>query len=489
MSATDENPPNSNPFKSNLFQTDRGGVNCTISTDETCPAEPDTLPRIESLAPIGIELDTTSPLDLSTATPGDSYATSTVDTYEASPVKSYTSAAIESAQNKSAPLPATASLRANRIGVSIFFLLHGLCFASWASRIPTIQAQLQLTEAALGTILFALPVGFFISLPFSGWLIARLSSKKVVVLSSIGYSLALTGIGAASSALQVAASLLVFGFFANMLNISMNTQAVAVEAAYGKRLLASFHGLWSLAGFAGAATGAWMISHNISCLWHFAFITAAFVPGLLLATRYLTPRDRASEENKPLFSLPDKALLGLGLIAFCSMMVEGAMFDWSGVYMNKVVNAAAEQTAMGYTLFMVAMTTMRFMADAIAVRFGLKRMLQLSGSLATTGLLLAVFYPHYVPVLMAFALVGLGVSSVVPMVYSAAGNSRTMSPGAAITAVSSLGFMGFLIGPPAIGFIAGASTLRGSFMALAVMAIAVLLLATIQRIAGENERT
>jgi MFS family permease len=376
---------------------------------------------------------------------------------------------------------ATVSLRAFRIGVSVFFLLHGLSFASWASRIPTIQARLQLSESALGSILFALPLGFFISLPFSGWLIARLNSKRVVVLSAIGYSLGLISIGLSSSGVQVAASLLVFGFFANMLNISMNTQAVAVEQAHGKRMLASFHGLWSLAGFAGAAVGAWMIAQEISPLWHFLCIASVFIPGLIFATPYLAPRDRAAEQKQSLLALPDKALLGLGLIAFCSMMVEGGMFDWSGIYMSKVVNADAGRTAMGYTVFMVAMTSMRFLADLLAARFGLKRTLQLSGLLSTTGLLLAVVYPQYAVVLVAFALIGLGVAAVVPMAYSAAGKSRTMAPGTAITAVSSLGFMGFLIGPPTIGFIAGAATLRGSFVVLVIMATAVVLLASLQR--------
>lgn len=380
----------------------------------------------------------------------------------------------------------TRSLLSRRMGVGVFFLLHGLCFATWASRIPTIQATLQLSEAALGTLLFALPVGFFLSLPFSGWLIARLHSKKVVVMSSIGYALSLTSLGMGSSVTQVAVSLLVFGFFANMLNISMNTQAVAIEEAYGKRLLASFHGLWSLAGFAGATTGAWMISNDITPSWHFAYIALVFVPGLALATRYLSSRDRASEDKRSLLVMPDKALLGLGLIAFCSMMVEGAMFDWTGVYMTKVVKVTGERAAMGYSAFMIAMTTMRFLADAMAGRFGLKRTLQMSGGLAALGLLTAVLFPQYVPALGAFALVGMGVSAVVPMVYSAAGQSTTMTPGLAITAVSSLGFMGFLIGPPAIGFIAAAATLRGSFVALILMAMSVLILATIQRISGRR---
>ena len=179
--------------------------------------------------------------------------------------------------------------------------------------------------------------------------------------------------------------------------------------------------------------------------------------------------------------MPDKSLLGLGLIAFCSMMVEGAMFDWSGVYFMNVIQVDSELTGIGYTTFMIAMAGMRFLADAFAGRFGLRRILQTSGMLATIGLLLAVILPQLVPSLLGFLLIGMGVSSVVPMVYSAAGKSKTMSAGMAITAVSSLGFMGFLIGPPLIGFIADASSLRGSFLALTMMSGAVVVISSLLR--------
>jgi MFS family permease len=160
------------------------------------------------------------------------------------------------------------------------------------------------------------------------------------------------------------------------------------------------------------------------------------------------------------------------------MMVEGAMFDWSGIYFIKVVQVDNEWTGLGYTTFMIAMAGMRFMADGLAGYLGLKRILQLSGLLATAGLLLAILQPQMIPALVGFLLVGMGVSSVVPMVYSAAGKSKTMAAGTAITAVSTLGFMGLLIGPPIIGFIAEASNLRGSFLALAFMAIAVVVLSS-----------
>ena len=373
------------------------------------------------------------------------------------------------------------SPQANRRSVSVFFFMHGLCFASWASRIPTIQAELNLSASSLGTILFALPLGFFISLAFAGWLIAKIGSKKAVVLSSTLYSMSLVGIGFATSPLQVAASLLLFGFFANLLNISVNTQAVAVEELYQKRLMATFHGLWSVAGFVGAAFGTWMIGKSVPPLQHFVFVCIFILIAITISAFYLVENDKPTDKKGPILALPDKALLGLGLIAFCSMMVEGAMFDWSGVYFMNVIHVNSELTGMGYTTFMIAMAGMRFLADAFAGRFGLRRILQVSGMLATIGLLLAVILPQLVPSLLGFLLIGMGVSSVVPMVYSAAGKSKTMSAGMAITAVSSLGFMGFLIGPPLIGFIADASSLRGSFLALTIMSGAVVFISSLLR--------
>jgi predicted MFS family arabinose efflux permease len=278
---------------------------------------------------------------------------------------------------------------------------------------------------------------------------------------------------------QLTTALFFYGFFANLLNISINTQAVLVEGLFKKRLMATFHGLWSLAGFAGAAIGTWMIGKSIVPLHHFMFISVVFIVGISVCAFFLIAKDETpSIEKKTLFAMPDRSLIGLGLIAFCSMMAEGAMFDWSGVYFSKVVGVEQHLTGIGYTTFMIAMAGMRFLADGVSGKIGLKRILQGSGLFTTVGLLLAIVFPDLATSLLGFFLVGVGVSSVVPMVYSAAGKSTTMSPGMALTAVSSFGFMGFLIGPPLIGFIAEASNLKISFLVMALMAIAVIVLSS-----------
>lgn len=356
--------------------------------------------------------------------------------------------------------------------------MHGLCFATWASRIPSIQKNLVLTDAVLGAILFALPVGFFISLPFAGWLVSKAGSKKVVFFSGIAYSLSLVCIGASINVATVFLSLFSFGFFGNLVNISINTQAVNVERLFDKKLMSSFHGLWSLAGFAAAAIGTWMIGVGLSPLHHFIAISGCFLVGHFICAFKLVTKDVSSGEARPILAMPDKSILGLGIIAFCSMMAEGAMFDWSGVYFIRVVKVEQGLIGLGYTTFMIAMAATRFLADRLSEQYGLKRMLQGSGVLTSLGLLLAVSFPGLIPALTGFFLIGMGVSSVVPLVYSAVGKSKTLSPGVALAAVSSLGFMGLLLGPPLIGFIAEAASLRISFLAIMVMAIAVTVLAT-----------
>ncbi|TWR26563.1 MFS transporter [Mucilaginibacter pallidiroseus] len=356
------------------------------------------------------------------------------------------------------------------------FFMAGLCFASWASRIATIQQNLGLSDAALGGVLFALPVGLMCSLPFSGWIITKIGSRKLLISAITLYSLALVTLGLAQNTFQLIICLLVFGFTSNAVNISVNTQAVAVEKAYKKPILASFHGLWSLAGFTGAGIGTIMIANHVIPPYHFSIVLSIILIVTIITSKYL--KDDKVADAGPVFVMPDNSLIKLGIIAFCSMICEGAMFDWSVIYFKKVVLAPVALVGLGYTAFMFTMATGRFIADSFAHRFGLKRTLQVSGLLTATGLTIAVLFPQLYTALLGFLLVGFGVSSVVPLVYSAAGKSKTMAPGVAIAAVSTISFMGFLIGPPVIGFIAGLATLKASFILIAAMGLSVFVLST-----------
>ncbi len=367
-----------------------------------------------------------------------------------------------------------------RLAVGAMFFMAGLSFSSWASRIATVQQTMGLSDAALGAVLFSLPVGLMCSLPFSGWIITKIGSRRLLIGALMVYAVALVTLGLAQNTFQLIICLVCFGFSSNAVNIAVNTQAVAAEELYQRPILASFHGLWSLAGFTGAGIGTFMIANKIAPVYHFLLMLVVIGVGVLVAARHL--KDDKVANAGPTFVMPDKSLIKLGLIAFCSMICEGAMFDWSVIYFKKVVLAPEAMVGIGFTAFMATMAGGRFIADWFAHRFGLKRTLQVSGALTATGLAIAVIFPYVYTAIAGFLLVGAGVSSVVPMVYSAAGKSKTMLPGVALAAVSTIGFMGFLVGPPIIGFIAGIATLRASFVLIALMGLSVVVVSTKARI-------
>jgi len=366
------------------------------------------------------------------------------------------------------------------VAVGAMFFMAGLCFSSWASRIASIQQHLGLSFAALGGILLAIPIGLMASLPFSGWIITKIGSKRLLIGALTVYGCTLVSLGLTQNSFQLFSCLLLFGFSSNAVNISVNTQAVAVEKLYSKPIMASFHGLWSLAGFAGAGIGSLMIAAKIDPFHHFAIISSAIIVSILVAVRSLN--DDKSSGGGPVFVMPDSSLIKLGIIAFCSMICEGTMFDWSTIYFRDVIHPTKELIGLGFTSFMLAMASGRFVADWFAHRFGLKTILMISGSLTAGGLLTAVIFPYLIPAIFGFIMVGLGVSSVVPMIYSAAGKSKTMAPGVAIAAVSTIGFFGFLFAPPIIGFIASLATLRASFLLIACMGVSVVVVSARTRL-------
>lgn len=357
------------------------------------------------------------------------------------------------------------------------FFLHGLCFSSWSSRIPAIQDMHSLSEAELGTLLLTLPVGSILSMTLAAALVSKFGSKRVLFSAILFYPTLLVTLGLAQSVWQLSILLVLFGLASNLVNISLNTQAVEIETIYGRSIMASMHGLWSLAGFVAAFIGAFMIEGQYVPYQHFLFIFGVIISMAFIASSNLLP-DRANKSSAAtsLFKLPEKPLLILGLICFLSMICEGAMFDWSGIYFKKVVNAEGGMVGAGYVAFMSTMAGTRFIADGFREKYGMQKTLLVSGVLITIGLLMAVIFPYLVPSLIGFLLVGSGVSAVVPMVLSEAGKTNPLAPSVAIASVSTIGFFGFLLGPPLIGWIAGASSLRISFTVIALMGLSIAVL-------------
>jgi len=359
-----------------------------------------------------------------------------------------------------------------RIILSGYFFLTGICFSSWASRIPDIKTHLGLSDGAFGAILFFLPIGSFLGIPISGSLTAKYGSKTMVTLAAIFYPLALINISFANNTSYLAFSLFIFGVIGNMFNVSVNTQATALAKLFDKSIISTFHGFWSLAGFVGGLLGGLFVAKSISTFQQ--FITVAIIGWifLLITKNYLMPDEKSTTSIKKMWTKPSPLLFQFGLVAFSNMICEGMMFDWSGVYYKDVIHASDTWRTTGYICFMACMTTGRMFSDKLINYWGPRKQLMLSGLVVTLGLVIAVSYPHLLVSTIGFMFVGFGVSSVIPTIYGTVG--RNAAPGRAsidLASVSSVGFFGFLIGPPIIGFLSQAIGLRWAFLSVALLGI------------------
>ncbi|MDR7130432.1 MFS family permease [Algoriphagus sp. 4150] len=373
-------------------------------------------------------------------------------------------------------------LSKRRVALGAFFFFVGLCFASWAARIPDIQAKFDLSEGQLGTLLLFLPLGSVIGLPIAGWAVHQYGSRTVIMFGSFAYAMTLPLIGLAPTTWLLIPVLILYGMLGNVMNISLNTQALDLEDQMGKSILASFHGLWSLAGFSGAGLGALMIFLGASPALHYAVVMLISITIILSAQRFIFKEKVITEGGGGLvMKKPDALLLRISLIAFLGMMAEGCMFDWSGVYFKKVVQSDPSLIALGYVAFMGAMASGRFITDKIAARFTKVAVIQVSGVLIFVGLSLAVLFPTVAVSTAGFLLVGLGVASIIPLSYSIAGRSKLYTPSVALALVSTISFFGFLLGPPLIGFIAELFNLKFSFALIAVAGLGITVLSSIRK--------
>jgi len=359
------------------------------------------------------------------------------------------------------------------IAIGTAFFINGLGFSSWASRIPTIKNQLGLSEAMLGSVLLSLPLGSILASFISAQIVTRIGTKKSLPVALLVNGALYVLLGLAPNILTLALDLFLIGIFSNLISVSANTQAVGLEAVTERQVMASLHGLWSTAGFVGAAVGSIMLGFDISPKLHFCLIYLATIGGVALTYRWYLDSHGTPSGKRQVFIKPTATVLGLGFLAFSSMICEGAMFDWSGVYFQTVLAAPPSQIGLGYGAFMCAMASTRFVADRLTVKYGPRRVLTTCGLLVAAGLVLAITSPSVLTGIAGFLLVGAGTSAVVPLVFSQAGKVTDMPPSAAIAAASTIGVIGFLLGPPLIGWIAAASSLRWSFLVIAVLGLGI----------------
>lgn len=352
--------------------------------------------------------------------------------------------------------------KGQRVALSAYFFLSGFCFATWTSRIPTIKTFFDLNEAQLGNLLLLLPISSMVSLPISGWLVTRFESRKPLLFSFLFFSVALAIIGYAQTMFVLVIGICLFSLCMRILNIAMNTQSLTLQKKFDKKIIGSFHGLWSSGGLLGVGFSTLMIKYNIGIEKHLLAVGIfSFITSLIAYTRLLQ-NDKSTSGNKIIFGKPDKFILYLGLIVFFAAICEGGMFDWSGVYFRDIVKE--ELFTLGFLLFMTFMALSRFFSDILIDRIGMRNTYSISALFISIGIFTAIVFPYFWPALIGFSLVGLGVAAIFPITFALAGESKKYSPGIAISILATYGIMGMLAGPPLIGYIAQLFNLRISFL-------------------------
>jgi len=357
-------------------------------------------------------------------------------------------------------------------GTRTIFLINGLGMSAWAPLVPFARDRLQLSGASLGALLLCLGIGSLAAMPVTGTLVARFGCRRVMCFSTLLVLMMMPLLATADSHLVMAAALMLFGAGLGMLDVAMNYQAVQVEQAADKPMMSGFHGFFSLGGILGAGTVSLLLSQSFSPLA--ATLVEMSVMLLLLLWRLpVLMNERLHQPDQPWLVIPRGWVAFLGLLCFILFLAEGAVLDWGALLLLQNPEMSPAWAGLGYAVFSVAMTLGRFSGDKIIQRFG-RYPVMLTGALtAAAGMSLAVWLPWPEIALLAFLLVGFGLSNTVPMLFNAAGNQQDMPANLAISAMTTLGYAGILSGPALIGFISQWISLSGAFLAIALLLLAV----------------
>ena len=356
-----------------------------------------------------------------------------------------------------------------RIALSTYFFMSGLCFSSWASRIPTIKEFFNLNDAQLGTILIAMPISALAGTVTSVWMVSKFNNREPLLVSFIVFASALIGVAFAKTTFFLVIMLCLFAISMRILNIAMNAQTISLQKKFKKNIIGSFHGIWSFGGVTGVLFSTAMVKTNSSIQTHFIIIGVLILISNVIAYKYSLADDRSSTGNKLIFGKPNVFILYLGLLIFFAAICEGGMYDWSGVYFKDVVKE--DVFTYGYLLFMTCMAISRLFIDRLLDVLGMPIMYIISAILIIIGILTAILFPNFWTALIGFCLVGIGVSPIFPMTYMLAGKSKKYSPGMAISIIGTYSTVGMFIGPPLIGYLSHAFGLKNAFLTLAFCGI------------------
>ncbi|MGR6739150.1 MULTISPECIES: MFS transporter [Pseudomonas] len=361
--------------------------------------------------------------------------------------------------------------RLEQMATRIAFFIAGVGIAAWAPLVPYAKARAGLDEGTLGLLLLCLGVGSILAMPIAGVLAGRFGCRRVMAAGSLLICLALPLLATVSTVPLLIAGLFMFGAGLGTVDSTVNLQAVIVERASGRPMMSGFHGLFSLGGIVGAAGVSAMLGLGLSPLGATLVVVALLVVALLKAAPHMLPY--GSQSSGPAFAVPHGVVLFIGCLCFVVFLAEGAVLDWSAVFLSAERQVDAAYAGLGYAAFALTMTVGRLTGDAIVHKLGARRVIVMGGSVAAAGLLLATLAPAWEAALVGYALVGVGCSNIVPVLYTAVGKQTVMPEAIAVPAITTLGYAGILAGPALIGFIAHGSSLSIAFGLIAVMLIGV----------------
>ncbi|TDD75707.1 MFS transporter [Actinomadura rubrisoli] len=366
--------------------------------------------------------------------------------------------------------------RGTRIAVSTVFFVNGAAFATWAARVPAIRDALALSPGDLSLALTGLAAGAFLGLPLAGGLVARWGSRRVLACAA-PYLAALPLIAFAPRLVYLIAVLAAFAIGNSALDVAMNTQGALVERACARPLMGGFHAMFSLGGVAGAAAGGLAATAGMGVGAHFLLAAAVLAAVCGGAAVFLLPDGPAGGGSDPLLALPSRGLWAPGFVVFCALMGEGLMNDWGSIYLRDIAGSSAGTAAAGFGVFSVGMVGGRLAADRIRGRTTSSRFLLTCGLIAASGSAVAIAFPATWTGLAAYCLIGLGLAAVVPVAFSHAASLTSRRPGPSIAAVSTIGYIGFMAGPPLVGGIAESTGLRTAMLVFLLLMVTMACLA------------
>lgn len=362
-----------------------------------------------------------------------------------------------------------------RVVLTAVFFIDGLALGIWATNIPAIKEGLQLTDAALGTALAAQAAGVMLFLLAAGWVASRLGTRRSVVLGGTLFGLSIVLPGIASNYVEVVLAIFLLGATNSILDVSMNSHATLIERDWNAEIMSSFHAAYSFGGLAGAGTTGFLLDSGVSTRTCLTIAAVAVFAVLIVAMRYLGELiPEPAEEEKKVRIFPNYRLLLVGALAFLALFTEAAMIDWTSVYLKDVVGTTTSLAASGYGGFMFCMAIGRLIGDEAIRRLGSGTVFFLGGLISAAGMAIALLFPTPVISVIGFGMIGLGLANCIPMLYTRAAATMPQAPSVGVAVTGTIGYGGFLIGPPLIGFI---SNEMGLAQGLILVVIAMLLVA------------